>query len=298
MSRKAYLKHKTPDTNNLLMRHWHFCVTFDVTTMMAGKYQAALAVCAQTKVLFPFKQYCIFGATLNELIDPKEAENITCTLKNTWNFGPKEISTTDGNALLQNYICTIVWLLQYICRNQVTSLAHLSVKTIRWDYKQLDHWKHGSGILTGSSRDVDIKYKAKATWSTYCNNLSRNTTKPTKWSMRPAEPQISLGIRPVWSESSLCAQWVGKGCPCWLESSLGAHAALLVLSWGGSHQKVSYYVIILYDWREYSWISQASRSLLQIVSSRFCCPKIIFLCMSVPNLDVSGVCGLNYYCGK
>ena len=53
MSRKAYLKHKTPDTNNLLMRR--FCVTFDVTTMMAGKNQAALEVCAQTKVIFPFK---------------------------------------------------------------------------------------------------------------------------------------------------------------------------------------------------------------------------------------------------
>ena len=36
------------------MRSWHFCVTFDVTTMMAGKNQAALAVCTQTKVIFPF----------------------------------------------------------------------------------------------------------------------------------------------------------------------------------------------------------------------------------------------------
>ena len=27
----------------------------------------------------------------------------------------------------------------------------------------------------------------------------------------PAKTQISLGIRPVWSESSLCAQWVAKG---------------------------------------------------------------------------------------
>ena len=52
MSRKAYLKHKTPDTNNLVMRRSRFCVAFDVTTMMAGKNQAALAVCAQTKVIF------------------------------------------------------------------------------------------------------------------------------------------------------------------------------------------------------------------------------------------------------
>ena len=28
--------------------------------------------------------------------------------------------------------------------------------------------------------------------------------------MRPAKTQISLGIRPVWSESSLCAPWVAK----------------------------------------------------------------------------------------
>ena len=35
-------------------------------------------------------------------------------------------------------------------------------------------------------------------------------TKPTKWLVRPAKTQISLGIRPVWSESSLCAQWVAK----------------------------------------------------------------------------------------
>ena len=35
-------------------------------------------------------------------------------------------------------------------------------------------------------------------------------TKPTKWPVRPAKTQISLGIRPVWSEYSLCAQWVAK----------------------------------------------------------------------------------------
>ena len=29
-------------------------------------------------------------------------------------------------------------------------------------------------------------------------------------SVRRAKTQISLGIRPVWSETSLCAQWVAK----------------------------------------------------------------------------------------
>ena len=41
--------------------------------------------------------------------------------------------------------------------------------------------------------------------------------KTNKMTVHPAKTQISLGIRPVWSESSL-----------------GAHAILLVLSWGCS----------------------------------------------------------------
>ena len=34
--------------------------------------------------------------------------------------------------------------------------------------------------------------------------------KTNKMSVRPAKTQISLGIRTVWSESSLSAQWVAK----------------------------------------------------------------------------------------
>ena len=36
-------------------------------------------------------------------------------------------------------------------------------------------------------------------------DLSLNMTKSTKWHVRPAKTQISLGIRPAWSESSLSA---------------------------------------------------------------------------------------------
>ena len=34
--------------------------------------------------------------------------------------------------------------------------------------------------------------------------------KTSKMSVRPAKTQINLDIRPVWSESSLCAPWVAK----------------------------------------------------------------------------------------
>ena len=40
--------------------------------------------------------------------------------------------------------------------------------------------------------------------------MSHIMSKPTKWHVLLAKTQISLGIRPVWSESSRCAQWVVK----------------------------------------------------------------------------------------
>ena len=77
--------------------------------------------------------------------------------------------------------------------------------------------------------------------------LNRIMTKPTKCHICPAKTQINLRIRPVWSESSLCTQWVAKvpmflqgasedshqtgRCPCWSEPSLEAD---VILSCGGS----------------------------------------------------------------
>ena len=73
--------------------------------------------------------------------------------------------------------------------------------------------------------------------------MSCLVTKSTKWHVRSAKTQISLGIRPVWSESllsawrklgSLAIHWVHSedsdqmirlgGCPGWYESSLGTHS--------------------------------------------------------------------------
>ena len=44
----------------------------------------------------------------------------------------------------------------------------------------------------------------------YSTQMSRLVTRPRKWAFRPAKTQISLGIRPVWSEFSMCAPWVAK----------------------------------------------------------------------------------------
>ena len=57
-------------------------------------------------------------------------------------------------------------------------------------------------VLTWNDIDVSI-------FPSQTNYMSR-MTKPTKWPVRPPKTQISLGICQVWSESSLCAQWVAK----------------------------------------------------------------------------------------
>ena len=46
--------------------------------------------------------------------------------------------------------------------------------------------------------------------SSTIEEMSCLMTKPTKWHVHPAKTQISLGIRPVWSESSLSA-WRNTG---------------------------------------------------------------------------------------
>ena len=56
--------------------------------------------------------------------------------------------------------------------------------------------------------------------------------KTNKVSVRPAKTQISLGIRPVWSESSLCAQWVAKD-PSFLHAD--SEDSDLSLRWAHNH---------------------------------------------------------------
>ena len=100
-------------------------------------------------------------------------------------------------------------------------------------------------------------------------------TKPTKWHVRPSKTQISLGIRPVWSESSLSAwrklgslatHWVHSegsaqtGWMPWLIWVFAGHAAtLLVLSCCGSYNycccisdKINFPLTLGCGWKKYS----------------------------------------------
>ena len=90
----------------------------------------------------------------------------------------------------------------------------------------------------------------------FCN-MSRLMTNATKWHLRPAKTQISLGIRPVWSESSLSAWRKLGSLPthwAYIEDSdqtgrmprliwvfAGRTVILLILSCRGSYFQVVYW---------------------------------------------------------
>ena len=72
------------------------------------------------------------------------------------------------------------------------------------------------------------------------NQMSHLMKKTTKWHVRPAKTQISLGIRPVWSEFSLSA-WrkLGSLATHWADSNdsdqTGRMPRLTCLRWAHSH---------------------------------------------------------------
>ena len=98
------------------------------------------------------------------------------------------------------------------------------------------------------------------------------TNKITVW---PAKNQISLGMCPVWSESSLCSQWLAKD-PSFLHADIkdsdqtgwmprliwvfaGCTVILLVLSCGGSNSDTRKTAVI-------TWILKCEKSGFAIVS--------------------------------
>ena len=109
-------------------------------------------------------------------------------------------------------------------------------------------------------------------------------TKPTKWQVGPARTQISLGIRPVWSESTLSA-WRKPGSLAthWTQSEdsdqvgripkriwvlAGRKVILLILSRGSS-----YFVDYPWSHLQSDWVHRQNQ-FLRISEQR--CPFLFF----------------------
>ena len=77
-------------------------------------------------------------------------------------------------------------------------------------HQEVKQIKHTQSILCAktNTRNRDCKFRTSLV-TTQNVKMSRDMTKPTKMTVRPVKTQIRLGI-PVWSESSLFAQWVAK----------------------------------------------------------------------------------------
>ena len=107
-------------------------------------------------------------------------------------------------------------------------------------------------------------------------------TQPTKWHVRPAKTQISLGIHPFWSESSLFA-WRKLG-------SLATHWANSEDSdrWAHSHfvgfvvRRLYIYNCNIVDWAEKPQIKRTNKlATFNIFASLSRCPKLFSFSHSI-----------------
>ena len=147
-------------------------------------------------------------------------------------------------------------MLLYYCKNpkysdtQKICYNHPKIWT-RWLYQRVMHPKDAAGIANSVDPDPGSALFAQTYLSENLGSWCSRMIKPTKLHVRPVKTQISLGICPVWSEFSLCTQWVAKD-PSFLHADYedsdqtgqmprliwviaGCTGHFLVLSWGSSN---------------------------------------------------------------
>ena len=116
-------------------------------------------------------------------------------------------------------------------------------------------------------------------------------TKPAKWPLRPAKTQIRLGIRPVWSESSLCARRdIGSLATYWAhseESDQTGHPPSLIRVFAvrtKRHWVLSYPLsaqrIVWSDWTD----AQADLSLLSAETILLVCHEAAYIVITKTRL--------------
>ena len=99
------------------------------------------------------------------------------------------------NHKLQNLGCWHVMM-----PSMTTLFSFETIQTFKVIQSQLkqSYMNHTESYFHGHF--ISLDHSSKILYiSVVINNLSHLMTKPTKWYVRPAKTQISLGIRPVWS---------------------------------------------------------------------------------------------------
>ena len=118
-----------------------------------------------------------------------------------------------------------------ICPSSTDSETFIRLLLI-WDYTVSPNLSTQELRILIVNGWLSVVEASHGTWEQIWCHLSRLMTKPTKWPVRPAKNQISLGIRPVWSESSLSA-WrnLGPLVVHWAHSEVSD----LSFCWGHTH---------------------------------------------------------------
>ena len=144
-----------------------------------------------------------------------------------------------------------------------------------------------------------------------CLYVSCDTIKPTKWHVHLVKTQISLGIRPVCSESSLSA-WrkIGSlathwgqaktlirldGCPGWSESSLGTQS--FCWFWHEVAHVVKGDQVVSQANTLFHWKKKKCRELWLVSSNRFCGTNFVNLMLSNEKYEQYKA-QIKYICGS
>ena len=124
------------------------------------------------------------------------------------------------------------------------------------------------------------------TWKKTVYKLQHDKT--NKMSVSPAKTQISLGIRPVWLESSLCTQWVATD-PSFLHAD--SEDSDQSLCWAHSHF-VGFVMsqLICYVMGLYTFLSQVNIAIKEMVS---CWKEWSIHYVLVIGFDINSVVILN-----
>ena len=115
--------------------------------------------------------------------------------------------------------------------------------------------------------------------------MNRLMTKPTKWPLRPAKTQISMGIHLVWSESSLSA-WrnIGSSATHWAHykdsDQTGQMPRLIWVCWAHSH-----FVGFCHEAAEITYLGIDHGTLKKNLLIRSCVDSL--LCGQTPETEIS-----------
>ena len=130
-------------------------------------------------------------------------------LETKWKVNQRQVAQMD----ISDLIFYLLKACELVAEGIITWWAQIACWR-HWKFKPLDTTFNAPFSSFGSGKPLDsCKYISNNIARSLILNKTRHEPrhdKTNKMSVCPAKTKISLGIRPDWSESSLCAEWVAE----------------------------------------------------------------------------------------